>query len=184
MVPFDRKQELGYRELLESDASLKKILARFDKIDNAADKIEFTAAMTELQPIVTGAFIAVDECDFGTALELATDLFCHGTANLHDVMKPLFITAYSQLKRPQFIAIIKVRLKDAQNTELINEHYINFIAVSSGRSSQRDRSGFVNEVKAASPYWPYLCTIVIIILSFENHKLIVSFKRSKVNNLN
>ncbi|KAL9703187.1 hypothetical protein quinque_006705 [Culex quinquefasciatus] len=112
VVPFDRKQELGYRELLESDASLKKILARFDKIDNAADKIEFTAAMTELQPIVTGAFIAVDECDFGTALELATDLFCHGTANLHDVMKPLFITAYSQLKRPQFIAIIKSHLED------------------------------------------------------------------------
>lgn len=109
VVPFDRKKELGYRELLESDANLKKILSRFDRIDNAPDKIEFDAAMSPLQPIVTGAFIAVDECDFGTALELAIDLFCHGTKNLHDVMKPLFVTAYSMLHRPQYIAIIKVQ---------------------------------------------------------------------------
>nr|XP_019560282.2 histone PARylation factor 1-like [Aedes albopictus] len=112
VVPFDRKKELGYRELLESDANLKKILSRFDRIDNAPDKIEFDAAMSPLQPIVTGAFIAVDECDFGTALELAIDLFCHGTKNLHDVMKPLFVTAYSMVHRPQYIAIIKSHLED------------------------------------------------------------------------
>ncbi|XP_055625999.1 histone PARylation factor 1-like [Toxorhynchites rutilus septentrionalis] len=112
VVPFDRKKEVGYRELLESDANLKKILAKFDTIDNAPDKIEFDAAMSQLQPIVTAAFIAVDECDFGTALELAIDLFCHGTENLHKVAKPLFVTAYSMLQRPQFIAIMKSHLED------------------------------------------------------------------------
>ncbi|XP_058835114.1 histone PARylation factor 1-like [Topomyia yanbarensis] len=112
VVPFDRKTELGYRELLESDANLKKILSKFDGIDKASDKGGFDAAMAVLQPIVTGAFIAVDECDFGTALELAIDLFCHGATNLHDVMKPLFVTAYSMLKRPQYIAIMKSHLED------------------------------------------------------------------------
>ncbi|XP_055596519.1 histone PARylation factor 1-like [Uranotaenia lowii] len=110
VVPFDRKQQLGYRQLLESDANLKKILAKFDGLDRVKDSDEFTAAKTALQPIITGAFIAVDECDFGTALELAIDLFCHGTSNLHDIMKPLFVTAYSQLQRPGFIAIIKSHL--------------------------------------------------------------------------
>ncbi|XP_062562294.1 histone PARylation factor 1-like [Armigeres subalbatus] len=119
VVPFDRKKELGYRELLESDANLKKILSQFDRINNTADKAEFDTAMSQLQPIVTGAFIAVDECDFGTALELAIDLFCHGTKNLHDVMKPLFVTAYSMLQRPQYIAIIKSHLEDRrQGTDL------------------------------------------------------------------
>ncbi|XP_065090538.1 histone PARylation factor 1-like [Ochlerotatus camptorhynchus] len=112
VVPFERKKELGYRELLETDTNLKKILSRFDKLDNAANKVEFDAAMSQLQPVITGAFIAVDECDFGTPLELAIDLFCHGTKNLHDVMKPLFVTAYSMLQRPQYIAIIKSHLED------------------------------------------------------------------------
>ncbi|XP_055535013.1 histone PARylation factor 1-like [Wyeomyia smithii] len=110
VVPFDRKKELGYRELLESDANLKKILSKFDGIDKATNKAGFDTAMAELQPIVTGAFIAVDECDFGTALELAVDLFCSGAPCLHDVMKPLFVTAYSMLKRPQYIAIMKSHL--------------------------------------------------------------------------
>ncbi|XP_053687925.1 histone PARylation factor 1-like [Sabethes cyaneus] len=110
VVPFDRKKELGYRQLLESDANLKKILSKFDSIDKATDKVAFDKAMEDLQPVVTGAFIAVDECDFGTALELAVDLFCSGASSLHDVMRPLFVTAYSMLKRPQFIAIMKSHL--------------------------------------------------------------------------
>ncbi|XP_058463693.1 histone PARylation factor 1-like isoform X2 [Malaya genurostris] len=87
-------------------------IAKFDGIDKRNDKSGFDTVMSELQPIVTAAFIAVDECDFGTALELAVDLFCHGTISLHDVMKPLFVTAYSMLKRPQYIAIMKSHLEN------------------------------------------------------------------------
>ncbi|KFB45935.1 hypothetical protein ZHAS_00013900 [Anopheles sinensis] len=110
VVPYDRKQDLGYRPLLESDANLRKMLSKFNNIDFYKDKSKFQDAMRDLQAVITAANLAVDECDFGTILELALDLFCYGEKNLHEVMKPLFFTGYSMLKRPQYIAIIKSHL--------------------------------------------------------------------------
>uniref|UniRef100_A0AAG5D0P7 PBZ-type domain-containing protein n=1 Tax=Anopheles atroparvus TaxID=41427 RepID=A0AAG5D0P7_ANOAO len=110
VVPFDRKKQLGYRPLLESDANLRKMLSKFKSIDYYKEKSKFQEAMRDLQAVITASNLAVDECDFGTALELALDLFCYGEKNLHEVMKPLFFTGYSMLKRPQYIAIIKSHL--------------------------------------------------------------------------
>lgn len=110
VVPYDRKKDVGYRPLLESDANLRKILSKFDKLDRSADKDEYQEAMKDLQPVITAANLAVDECDFGTMLELAIDLFCSGAKCLSEVMKPLFFTGYSMAKRPQYIAIIKSHL--------------------------------------------------------------------------
>lgn len=111
VVPFDRDSEQGYRQLIESDAKLKKILSKFDDIPKD-DKTQFDNAVASLQPFITAAYIAVDEMDFGTALELGIDLFCHGTSNLHDVLRPLLITGYTMSQRPQYIAIMKSHLED------------------------------------------------------------------------
>uniref|UniRef100_A0A182PNV4 Zf-CCHH domain-containing protein n=1 Tax=Anopheles epiroticus TaxID=199890 RepID=A0A182PNV4_9DIPT len=106
VVPYDRKTDVGYRPLLESDAKIYKVLSKFENLDRSKDHTKYQAAMKELQPIITAADLAVDECDFGTALELAIDLFCSGSKCLHEAMKPLFFTGYSMVNRPQYIAII------------------------------------------------------------------------------
>lgn len=64
--------------------------------------------MDKLQPIISYANIASDECDFGTGFELGIDFFCDGNSDLHRISKQLLVTAYSLLRRPQFATIIKV----------------------------------------------------------------------------
>lgn len=104
VVPYERKTQLGYRTLLESDATIKKYLKMLDSGDN------LDVVMEKLQPIISAASIAADECDFGTGLELGIDLFCSGHRNLHDIARSMLIPAYSLLKRPQFIAISKAHM--------------------------------------------------------------------------
>ncbi|XP_013119597.2 histone PARylation factor 1-like [Stomoxys calcitrans] len=114
VVPYESKTELGYRPLLISDAELKKILDLFkaggSSADDPNDDVK-NAVMEKLQPIATAASIAVDECDFGTALELGIDLFCSGYTQLHKLLSTLLVQAYSLLHRPQFIAILKAHLE-------------------------------------------------------------------------
>lgn len=55
VVPFDRKTELGYRGLIDTEAKLKKILARFDLAKG--DEKLIASAMEELQPFITAANI-------------------------------------------------------------------------------------------------------------------------------
>ncbi|KAL5280413.1 C4orf27 family protein [Megaselia abdita] len=104
VVPYEKKTQLGYRTLLESDANIKKYLKMLESGDNLDVVVE------KLQPIISAASIAADECDFGTGLELGIDLFCSGHKNLHDIVRSLLIPAYSLLKRPQFIAISKAHM--------------------------------------------------------------------------
>ena len=70
-----------------------------------------TAVMEKLQPVATAASIAMDECDFGTSLELGIDLFCSGHSQLHSLITSLLVQAYSMLHRPQYIAIAKAHLE-------------------------------------------------------------------------
>lgn len=114
VVPYEPKTQLGYRPLLESDAGLKKIFKLFDTAGSSAtdqdDEVR-TAVLEKLQPIATAANIAMDECDFGTALELGIDLFCSGYSQLHMLASTLLVQAYSLLQRPQYIAISKAHLE-------------------------------------------------------------------------
>ncbi|XP_053969593.1 histone PARylation factor 1-like [Anastrepha ludens] len=115
VVPYDGKTEVGYRPLIISDAELKKILNFFVKAgasDDGGDNEDIKAAVIEkLQPVATAANIAMDECDFGTALELGIDLFCSGRRELHSLVQSLLVPAYSLLCRPQFIAISKAHIE-------------------------------------------------------------------------
>ncbi|KAH8293021.1 hypothetical protein KR054_008116 [Drosophila jambulina] len=110
VVPFDRKTQLGYRPLAVSDAELKKMLALLEHkdIDGQAAK---QAVLEKLQPVANAAIIAVDESDFGSALELGTDLFSSGHKELHMLASSLLVPAYSMLSRPQFIAIAKAHME-------------------------------------------------------------------------
>ncbi|XP_067613228.1 histone PARylation factor 1-like [Eurosta solidaginis] len=115
VVPLEHKTELGYRPLIISDLELKKILDLFVKAgatdDGTGSESIKAAVMEKLQPVATAANIAMDECDFGTALELGIDLFCSGRRELHSLVQSLLVPAYSLLKRPQFIAISKAHME-------------------------------------------------------------------------
>ncbi|XP_017044301.1 histone PARylation factor 1-like [Drosophila ficusphila] len=110
VVPFDRKTQLGYRPLPVSDAELNKMLAMLEHkdIDNGAAK---QAVLEKLQPLANAANIALDESDFGSALELGIDLFSSGHKELHMLASSLLVPAYSMLSRPQFIAIAKAHME-------------------------------------------------------------------------
>ncbi|CAH0759411.1 unnamed protein product [Diatraea saccharalis] len=105
VVPYNKKTQLGYRHLTESDANLKKI---FIKLENAANQIEKNKVLSELQPVITYANIAVDECDFGTGLEAGIDLFCSGLKELEPSALSCLISAYNLLNRGDFSNIIMV----------------------------------------------------------------------------
>ncbi|XP_011179166.2 histone PARylation factor 1-like isoform X2 [Zeugodacus cucurbitae] len=115
VVPYEGKTQVGYRPLIVSDGELKKILDLFVKAgasEGDGDNEEIKAAVIEkLQPVATAANIAMDECDFGTALELGIDLFCSGRKELHSLVQSLLVPAYSLLSRPQFIAISKAHME-------------------------------------------------------------------------
>lgn len=112
VVPYERKTQHGYRPLLVSDAELKKIFALLEPKDSndGADNAK-QAVLEKLQPLANAANIAMDECDFGTALELGLDLFSSGHKELHMLASSLLMPAYSLLSRPQFIAIAKAHME-------------------------------------------------------------------------
>ncbi|XP_014103467.2 histone PARylation factor 1-like [Bactrocera oleae] len=115
VVPYEGDTKVGYRPLIVSDGELKKILEVFvtaGPSDGDGNNEEIKAAVIEkLQPVATAANIAMDECDFGTSLELGIDLFCSGRKELHSLVQSLLVPAYSLLSRPQFIAISKAHME-------------------------------------------------------------------------
>lgn len=65
VVPYDKQTEMGYRPLLETDAALKKILAKLDTNGKATTKPPIEAVKGELQPIITMATIGrIEFCGF------------------------------------------------------------------------------------------------------------------------
>lgn len=108
VVPFDRKTEVGYRDLIENDATLKKKL----KIFLDSDIQDLNVAMSSIQPIIMAVNLATDECDFGTAIEFGIDLFCNGSKHLHNLALLFLRTGYNLVHRKEFIKIIEAHLKN------------------------------------------------------------------------
>ncbi|KAK1886671.1 cGMP-specific 3'5'-cyclic phosphodiesterase, partial [Dissostichus eleginoides] len=75
VVPVD-KNDVGYRELPETDAGLKKILKAIVEARNDEERVK---AFGPLQEMVTFVQFANDECDYGMGYELGLDLFCYGS---------------------------------------------------------------------------------------------------------
>ncbi|KAL0884164.1 hypothetical protein ABMA27_016172 [Loxostege sticticalis] len=108
VVPYNKKTQIGYRNLVETDENLKKI---FKKIKEASNQTEKDKALSELQPVITYASIAVDECDFGTGLEAGVDLFCSGLKELQPSALSTLTSVYDLLNRDAFSKIIRAHLK-------------------------------------------------------------------------
>ncbi|KOB74535.1 UPF0609 protein, partial [Operophtera brumata] len=73
VVPYNKKTQLGYRP------NIKKLFAKFQAAKTESEK---DSVLSEIQPIITYASIALDECDFGTGVEAGIDLFCSGLKEL------------------------------------------------------------------------------------------------------
>ncbi|XP_053441668.1 histone PARylation factor 1 isoform X2 [Nycticebus coucang] len=106
VVPID-KNDVGYRELPETDGDLKRICK---KIVEAASDEERLKAFAPIQEMMTFVQFANDECDYGMGLELGMDLFCCGSHYFHKAAGQLLPLAYNLLKRNLFAEIIEDHL--------------------------------------------------------------------------
>jgi len=109
VVPYDKKTQLGYRELSATDNDLQKILKQIEEADTPEERI---TPIAKLDEIVRLATIAADECDFGTCLELGHDLFSNGGIHVQTRALQMLSIAYTHLKRPHLLKILKAHLKD------------------------------------------------------------------------
>lgn len=108
VVPYNKKTELGYRHLIESDANIKKMFAKLQAAESQSEKDKI---LSELQPVITYANIAVDECDFGTGLEIGIALFCSGLKILEQNALNNLTTTYTLLQRTAFNKIVQAHIK-------------------------------------------------------------------------
>merc|ERR1712071_155261 len=107
VVPVDKKSQVGYREIPESNANLKKICK---KIMDSKDSAEQDANFDALQELVRYVQYANDELDYGMGLELGLDLLAFGGEVFHSTILHLLGVAYELLERPEFYTILKVHL--------------------------------------------------------------------------
>lgn len=85
-----------------------KIKEMFKRLKEAKTEEQKDKVLTELQPVITYANIAMDECDFGTGLEMGIALFCSGLTELRASAQKTLEVAYSLLERHEFKKIIEV----------------------------------------------------------------------------
>lgn len=114
VVPVD-KNDVGYRELPETDAGLKRICKA---IAEARDDEERLKAFAPLQEMITFVQFANDECDYGMGYELGIDLFCYGSQYLYKVIRQLLPLAYSLLSRGLFGDILDAHLSNRSHDDL------------------------------------------------------------------
>lgn len=67
------KNDVGYRELPETDANLKRICKTTVEAKSDEERVKVFAP---IQEVMTSVHFANDECDYGMGLELEMDLFC------------------------------------------------------------------------------------------------------------
>ena len=99
VVPYDKETQVGYREVPETAASLKKILNNINKARSEEDK---NKAFDVLQELVTNVQFANDEGDPGMGLELGLDLLLFGGNRLNSTARHLLTVAYDLLNRQAF----------------------------------------------------------------------------------
>ncbi|KAM9675779.1 histone PARylation factor 1 [Dama dama] len=114
VVPVD-KNDVGYRELPETDASLRRICRTIVEAPSDTDRLQ---AFAPVQEMVTYVQFANDECDYGMGLELGLDLFCHGSHYFHKVAGQLLPLAYNLLKRNLFAEIIEAHLANRSQEDV------------------------------------------------------------------
>ncbi|CAN2388717.1 peptidyl-serine ADP-ribosylation [Pristimantis euphronides] len=117
VVPVDKKNNVGYRELPETDGNLKKICKGIVEASNDEKRMK---AFAPIQEMITFVQFANDECDYGMGYELGIDLFCYGSHYFHKVAGQLLPLAYKLLKRDLFAEIIESHLAN-RSKESVNQ---------------------------------------------------------------
>ncbi|KAM5193253.1 histone PARylation factor 1 isoform 2-T2 [Mantella aurantiaca] len=114
MVPVD-KNDVGYRELPETDGNLKKICKAI--VEAPTDDVR-VKNFAPIQEMVTYVQFANDECDYGMGYELGIDLFCYGSHYFHKLAGQLLPMAYKLLKRDLFAEIIECHLANRRKENI------------------------------------------------------------------
>ncbi|XP_042171867.1 LOW QUALITY PROTEIN: histone PARylation factor 1-like [Oncorhynchus tshawytscha] len=114
VVPVDQN-DVGYRELPETDASMKRLCKAIAEARCDEDRMK---AFGPLQEMITFVQFANDECDYGMGLELGIDLFCYGSQYFYKVIRQLLPMAYSLLKRGLFGEILEAHLSSRSHDNL------------------------------------------------------------------
>ncbi|XP_066577001.1 histone PARylation factor 1 isoform X1 [Amia ocellicauda] len=114
VVPVD-KNGVGYRELPETDAGLRRICKAIAEAESDEQRVQ---AFAPLQEMITFVQFANDECDYGMGYELGIDLFCHGSHYFYKVVRQLLPMAYSLLKRGLFVEILEAHLSSRSSEQL------------------------------------------------------------------
>ncbi|XP_036373034.1 histone PARylation factor 1 [Megalops cyprinoides] len=114
VVPVD-KNDVGYRELPETDAGLKRICKAIAEARSDEERVK---AFAPIQEMITFVQFANDECDYGMGYELGLDLFCYGSHYFYKVVRQLLPLAYSLLKRDLFGQILEAHLSNRSQDNL------------------------------------------------------------------
>lgn len=117
VVPYDKKTQVGYREIPETTPALKRI---FKNLVEAEDAMERDKAFDVLQELVTNVQFANDEGDPGMGLELGIDAFCYGGDILHNTILHLMGVAYDLLDRDHFGKILNAHLAKRSKSSQLN----------------------------------------------------------------
>lgn len=107
-VLYLSNDKVGYREIPETAASLKRIFKNLTEASTDEGKCEATE---KLQELITNVQFANDEGDPGMGLELGLDAFCYGGERLHSYISHLLGVGYELLNRQEFGRIAQAHLK-------------------------------------------------------------------------
>ncbi|XP_057659575.1 histone PARylation factor 1 isoform X1 [Diorhabda carinulata] len=108
-VPYDKKTQIGYRELALSNKVLEVNLT---KLQNSKTQEDKQKCLSELQPVFTYTSIATDECDFGTGIELGWNIISHGIDSLNPTVERFLATNYRLLNMEAFAKIAQAHMKN------------------------------------------------------------------------
>ncbi|XP_044255757.1 histone PARylation factor 1 [Tribolium madens] len=108
VVPYNKKTQLGYRDLAMGDKDLMILLNKLDKA-SPEQKAKF---LSDLQPVLTYANIALDECDFGTGVKLGWELLFHGIDSLNSTIAQFLSNSYKLLNKEAFAKIAETHMSN------------------------------------------------------------------------
>ncbi|CAG9827918.1 unnamed protein product [Diabrotica balteata] len=108
-VPYNKKSQVGYRELAQTN---KELEANLNKLDQAKTKAEQDKCFSDLQPVFTYTSIASDECDFGTGIELGWNIISHGTDRLNATAGRFLASNYRLFNMEAFAKIAEAHMKN------------------------------------------------------------------------
>merc|ERR1712029_1294014 len=125
VVPYDKESQVGYREIPETVASLKKILSN---VNSAKTTEEKNKAFDVLQELVTNVQFANDEGDPGMGLELGLNLLLFGGNRLNSTIRHLLSVAYGLLNLDPFAKIANAHLNRKIKRRIFQSSITRFFA--------------------------------------------------------